>query len=175
MKKNVTLICILIVVTASFSGCIDKSDNASAPSDSRFAGIYIQSEMTTPEGLVVKIWVHRNEHGTEWIEGVIENPTSNVIRVQKAGIGYKYVDERSLDKHVVWKIDDSGLVHGATDINPRYSEDFQCYLKDGTMEIRPYVKTYLENGEDPMFNSDGSLRKYVVTADGKSRPYEPYY
>lgn len=155
MKKSI-MICILIIGSTCFLGCLDKADinpndagshNANVPKDSRFAGVKIQSELKTPDGLVVKIWVHRSESGTEWIEGLVENPTDSTVHVQRAGILYECVDERSLDKNKVWRVRND-LIYGSTNVRSRYSEDFQCYgLPNGVTEIRPYIKT--ANGAYP--------------------------
>lgn len=136
-----TLLIITVIAATALSGCIDNQS-----SGSKFAGMNIQKELKTTEGLVVKLEIS-GDGNTEWLNCIVENPTSKPVNICRAGILYEYVDPKSMDGRKAWRT--FNAMHSIYDtIQPQCKETYTLiFLPDDTTQVFPYAKT--QYGEYP--------------------------
>ena len=159
-----TLLIITVIAATALSGCIDNqsSSKISTSSGSKFAGMNIQKELKTTEGLVVKLEIS-SSGASEWLNCIVENPTSKPVEISSAGVLYEYVDPKSMDGRKVWRTYNM-MTDMSDTIQPRCKETYFCMpLPDDTTQVFPYVR--LKSGRE--------WREYPSTQGMNSGSFTP--
>ena len=145
MKPKTALIILLIItviVATALSGCIDNQSSSkisTVSSGSKFTGMNIQKELKTTEGLVVKLEIS-GDGNTEWLNCIVENPTSKPVEISRAGVLYEYADPKSMDGRKAWRTFNA-MCDMSDTIQPRCKETYtHIFLSDDTTQAFPYVK-----------------------------------